>query len=238
MNDGRRTRVLLTRSADDNADWARQLRARGFEPVECDSLVESRLDVRAALSRELERSDWIAFTSRRSIDALHDLAPRLPARVRLAAVGPATEERLRDRFERCDCVSRAGSAADLGTELVRLGAKYVVVAAARGGLLDVERALTAAGRAAVRIELYEMLPNAAPLEPAVQDVEAAFFASPSAVQAFTARGSLPANCIAISIGPTTSAALRAAGLTVHAESRTRDLDGMITALTSPTTSER
>ena len=34
MNDARRTRVLLTRSAEDNADWARELRARGYEAVE------------------------------------------------------------------------------------------------------------------------------------------------------------------------------------------------------------
>lgn len=238
MNDARHTRVLLTRSADDNADWARELRARGFEPVECASFVESRLDVRAELTRELDRADWIAFTSRRSVDVLHEVLPALPARVRVAAVGPATEEHLRERYGRCDCISRQGNAEDLGAELVRLGAKHVVVAAARGGLFDVERAVTAAGRSAARIECYEMIPVDGPLPPAVHEVDAAFFASPSAVQAVTARGSLPAGCIAVSIGPTTSAALRDAGLTVHAESRTRDLGGMITALTSLTTSER
>ena len=63
MNDAHKTRVLLTRSADDNADCARELRARGFEAVECASLVESRLDTRGALTRELDRADWIAFTS-------------------------------------------------------------------------------------------------------------------------------------------------------------------------------
>ncbi|MCA8979170.1 MAG: uroporphyrinogen-III synthase [Planctomycetes bacterium] len=238
MNDARRTRVLLTRSAEDNADWARELRARGYEAVECASLVEQRLDTGPALARELEHADWIAFTSRRAVDASHDLAPRLPDRVRVAAVGPATEERVRERFGRCDSVSRAGNAADLGTELVRLGARHVVVAAARGGLFDVERALTAAGRTAARVELYEMTPTAEPLPPAALDVDAAFFASPSAVQALSSRGTLPATCVVVSIGPTTSAALRAAGLSVHAESRTRDLDGMITALSSLTTSER
>lgn len=177
MNDARRTRVLLTRSAEDNADWARELRARGYEAVECASLVEQRLDTGPALARELEHADWIAFTSRRAVDASHDLAPRLPDRVRVAAVGPATEERVRERFGRCDSVSRAGNAADLGTELVRLGARHVVVAAARGGLFDVERALTAAGRTAARVELYEMTPTAEPLPPAALDVDAAFFAS-------------------------------------------------------------
>jgi uroporphyrinogen-III synthase len=158
--------------------------------------------------------------------------------VRIAAVGPATEERTRERYGRCDAISRTGNAADLGTELVRLGAKQTLVIAARGGLDDIERTLHAAGRSAKRVELYETLPVDGPLPVAAREADAAFFTSPTAVRALAARGTLPASCALISLGPTTSDALRALGLSVHAESLTRDLDGMLTALATLSTTGR
>jgi uroporphyrinogen-III synthase len=230
--------VLLTRSADDNADWARELLARGFAPIECACLVEHRLDDEVDIARELEVADWITCSSRRAVDALDDATRQIPARVRLAAIGPATEERMRELFGRCDCTSQGGSAADLGAELVRLGAQHVLVTAARGGLFDIERVLMEAGRRATRVELYEIQPLAGELPVEVLDADTAFFASPSAVRAFSARGALPAGCTVVSIGPTTTAALRDAGLPVHIESRTRDLSGMISALATLSTSER
>jgi len=238
MSGTRTRRVLLTRSADDNAEWARELQLRGFIPIECACLEEVRLDDDIDLAGEFERADWITCSSRRAVDALHATARLVPARIRLAAIGPATEERMRELFGRCDCVSSNGSAADLGAELVRLGARHVMVTAARGGLFDIERTLMEAGRTATRIELYEIQPIGGELPIEALDADIAFFASPSAVRAFAARGSLPSGCTVISIGPTTTAALRAAGLPVHVESQTRDLHGMISALATQSTNER
>ncbi len=238
MNRTRARKVLLTRSADDNAEWARELAARGFAPIECACLVEKRLEGEVDVARELEHADWVTCSSRRAVEALNDSIRSMPARIRLAAIGPATQERMIQLFGRCDCTSQGGSAADLGAELVRLGAQHVVVTAARGGLFDIERVLMESGRRATRVELYEIQPLEGELPVDVIHADTAFFASPSAVRAFSARGELPAGCMVISIGPTTTAALRAAGLPVHVESQTRDLHGMISALATLSTSER
>lgn len=231
-------RVLLTRNADDNAEWALELRDRGFVPIECECLQEVRLPVTPILELELQRADWIAFGSRRAVDALHDAASQLPNHVQLAAVGPATAVRLHTRFGRCDCISEHGDARALGAQLVEHGAQHVLINSARGGRHEIEAALRSAGRTSTRLELYEMRNVVGPLTNDVDHAEVALFASPSAVNAFAQRGRLPATCVTVSIGPTTSAALRAAGLPVHVESHTRDLEGMLSALATLSASDR
>jgi len=222
--------VLLTRSADDNATWAEELRARGFQPIECACLELVRLPGGPDLEQSILNSDWLAFTSRRAVEVLHDELPELSGKARLAAVGPATAERLRAHYGRCDIESAEGTGADLGVALAREGATAPIVFAAHGGRTDVEDELAASGVRALRVELYTMRYIRGPLPTSASGASAAFFASPSAVHAFVHRGPLPVDCLHISIGPTTSAALRDHNLPVHAESHTRDLDGMLQAL--------
>lgn len=230
--------VLLTRSAEDNAVWASQLRAHGIHPIECACLEIVTLQGGSQLASLLRDSDWLACTSRRAVDALYDEVPVLPSGLRLAAVGPATAERLRECFGRCDLESSKGTGADLGRALAKDGAATPIVITAQGGRADVEHELAAANVQTLRLELYTTRSITGPISPEVQSADAAFFASPSAVYAFVERGQLNAGCALISIGPTTSSALRAAGLPVHAESRTRDLDGMLTALATLAPSQR
>ena len=56
------------------------------------------------------------------------------------------------------------------------------------------------------------------------------FASPSAVEGFTRQANIPPDAKVISIGPTTSQAVRAAGLEVAAEAQSPDLDGLLEAI--------
>jgi len=230
--------VLLTRSIEDNALWANELRARGFVPIECACIETTALEGGSQLASALQSSDWLAFTSRRAVDALHNEVQSLPSALRLAAVGPATAERLRERFGRCDLESREGTGAGLGKALVEAGATTPIVITAEGGRTDVEGELAAASIQTSRLEMYTTSKVSGLIAPEARSVDAAFFASPSAVHAFMERGQLDAGCTLISIGPTTSAALLAAGLPVHAESHTRDLDGMLTALATLSQSQR
>lgn len=234
MTGRRAPTVLLTRSAEDNAEWARALDARGFGATEAACLESVAIAPPADWSARVARADWIACSSRRGAERLAQEAPTIADATRLAAVGPATADRLRARYGRCELVSERGFGADLGRALVAESPQACLVVAARGGLEEVERALEDAGVPTDRVELYETRPVGGPLPESVGVADAAFFASPSAVRAFAARAldaarALPRGCAVVSIGPKTSAALRELGYPVHAESRTRDLDGMITA---------
>ena len=66
-----------------------------------------------------------------------------------------------------------------------------------------------------------------------QRVDAALFASPSAVTGCFASAEVPLGLPAGCIGPTTAAAARSAGLSNVYTSKTRDLDGLLTALHDP-----
>lgn len=245
MSEPRATTVLLTRSAEDNAEWADPLSARGFVALDVACIETVAIPAPADLARRVAAADWIAIASRRGADRLALECPDIDAATRLAAVGPATAERVRAHHGRCELVSEGGSGADLARALAAEAPRACLVVAARGGLADIERGLGRAGVATDRVELYETRPLTGTLPASVTDAAAAFFASPSAARAFAARAddsarafaarandaarALSPACVVVSIGPTTTAALRDVGLPVHAESRTRDLDGMITA---------
>ena len=55
-------------------------------------------------------------------------------------------------------------------------------------------------------------------------------ASPSALEGLRAQRRVPADLPLVALGPTTAAAVRAAGLRLAAEAPTRDLDGVAAAL--------
>ncbi|MFN8574170.1 MAG: uroporphyrinogen-III synthase [Gemmatimonadaceae bacterium] len=106
----------------------------------------------------------------------------------------------------------------------------IVVVGAVGGREDAELALRGAGLSVTRVDLYRTIPvpSSSPkrsLESeGIQDV---LLASPSAVTGLMNAAVVPTVARVITIGPTTSAAARAAGLTVAAEAPRPSLEGMI-----------
>jgi uroporphyrinogen-III synthase len=79
------------------------------------------------------------------------------------------------------------------------------------------------------VAIYRTVPLA-PLPDAEREalnVDVALFASPSAVIGLLGRARLPEHALIITIGPSTSAAAREAGLRVPGEAVTRDLLGML-----------
>lgn len=113
-------RILITRSRDDAADWARALTERGARAVLLPCIVCEHIDtpaVRATLAAEAARCDWLVFTSRRGVAAFVELHRRpLAGSVRIAAVGPATAAACEQQLGRVDLVAdRAVGAARAGT---------------------------------------------------------------------------------------------------------------------------
>ena len=238
--DVRGLRLLLTRSAADNRRWAAALEAGGAEAVSLPCIATESLPLAAEqITQELESCDVIALTSPR---AVHALAACLDAKAaslhegkRLAAVGPATAAAVQARWGRVDFVAPAGTAGDLGALLAAHAPKIqqVLCAGAREGRTDLVDALQAAGVACRHVATYATLPatTRGPRMALVHArLDAALLASPSALTGLLALARIPEKVPLVTIGPTTSEAVRDAGLRVAAESTTRDLTGMVEAL--------
>ncbi len=234
--------VVVTREADDAAPWARRIEELGARAVVLPCLVRATatdggtaLRLRAAV----DRAHWLVVSSRRGVEAAAQLlggAP--PEAVRIAAVGPETAREAESRWGRVDLVASEPTTRGLGVELAtRLGPEAtstrVVVAGAAGGRDDVERVLGRAGAQVTRVPVYRTAPahaEAVKRDLGAEGVSDVLLASPSAVAGLLNRAVVPRAVRVITIGPTTTAAARAAGLAVAAEARRPDLDGMLEAL--------
>ena len=238
-------RILLTRAAEDAADWAAQLAALGAAPIVLPCLTTELIDdaaTRSALARAVEVADWVVVSSPRGVAALaamYDAA--LPRRVSVAAVGPATARACRERLGLTPLVSAEQTATGLGRQLAAILAntntgttRQVVMVGAVGGRTDADDELVAAGAAVTRVDVYRTIP--VPLVATKRDltddgVEDVWLASPSAVQGLLNCALVPRTTRVITIGPTTSAAAIAAELPVSAEAARPTFEAMLEAMT-------
>jgi uroporphyrinogen-III synthase len=165
---------------------------------------------------DLSGYDWVVVTSANGVD---ELARRRRGTLpRVAAIGPGTAAALRGSGVEPALVPRVSTQEGLLAELPRPAGRVLVTAAegARRLLVDELRADF--------VPLYRTVPLR-PTRPPAGDV--VVLASASAARAFAELG---ASIPAVSIGPQTTHAARAAGLEVLAEARTHDLDGLVEAI--------
>lgn len=240
-------RPLVTRSAEDALAWAAALTAEGADPIVLPCIRTETIaapELAERLRAAIADCDWLIFTSRRGVDALADLAIDLPAAgIRFATVGRATADRLRDCFAAVASIDLIGegTAAMLARELaldpaIGNGARCVLVLAANAGD-SLERTLAAAGATVERCDVYRTLP-AAPVEPkrplSSLGCDAVLFASPTAVTGFDNLVDVDFAAQIVTIGPSTSAAVRAHDWQVAAEAREPSLSGIIDSLLETT----
>jgi len=227
----RRT-VVVTRSKGGEDALTARLRDVGAEVREIPSIAfappadPAPLD--AAL-RDLARFDWAVFASATAVErtvarlrAL-GLAEAALARLSLAAVGPATAERLAREVREPDLVPAESKGEAMAAALApRVRGRRVLLPRPGEGRPELLDGLLAAGAEVTAVEAYRTLPAPAeairPLAGWIEagEVYAVAFASPSAVKAVVAglgaRAGLLRGVVLAAIGPTTSDALRAAGL--------------------------
>jgi uroporphyrinogen-III synthase len=188
-----------------------RLEALGHEAVVCplvelESLGDEPIDVSGY--------DWVVVTS---VNGARELRRRLrgvPARV--AAIGVATAA----AFGGADLVPAVSTQEGLLAELPRPAGR-VLFAGAEGA-----RALLADELDADVVPLYrthELVPD---------DLPAADLVVLASASAARALGRTGATIPAVSIGPETTAAARAAGIEIVAEAATHDLDGLVAAIVS------
>ena len=234
------TRIVLTRSAEDCESWAASLRERGIESVQL-PCIETQTDhsptLHTALINALEESDWLVLTSQRGVIALREqLNQALPEQLRIAVVGPATARHALAELGRADFIAQRSTAADLAIELVdhlESSRVRVILALAENAGNVLEETLSNAGHQCQRFDIYRTIPaTAGNTRRTLEEIggHTVFLASPSAVVGFVNQVEIDSAARLISIGPSTTAAIERAGLSVHAQATTPSLSGMLEAI--------
>lgn len=202
-------KVVVTRPAAQADELARRLEELGHEVVRC-PLIE--IEPLGDAPVDVSGYDWVVVTSANAARELRRRLQGTPKRV--AAIGRATAA----AFGGVDLVPRVSTQEGLLAELPRPAGR-VLFAGAEGA-----RRLLADELRADVVPLYrtiELQPDELPAGDLV------VLASASAARAYGRTG---AGTPAVSIGPETTAAARAAGVTVVAEAETHDLDGLVAAV--------
>lgn len=204
-------RILVTRPEGQEVELVHRLEALGHKAIVCplvaiEPLGDEEIDVSAY--------DWVVVTS---VNGARELRRRLrgsPGRV--AAIGAATAT----AFGGADLVPAVSTQEGLLAELPRPAGR-VLFAGAEGA-----RRLLADELDADVVPLYrtrELVPGDLP------SADLVVLASASAARAFGRTG---AAIPAVSIGPETTAAARAAGVQIVAQAATHDLGGLLAAIAS------
>jgi uroporphyrinogen-III synthase len=244
----------LTRSEEDCAAWAAELERRGIASVSLPCITTEVIDspnLRQALGASAREADWIVFTSRRGVEAYVRLtANEAPscrehgAPPRVAAVGAGTAEAAQRALGRIDLIGDTGTGESLARALVDALAKrdgddacpFVLLVLAENAPDTLARALDAAGIRCRRFDVYRTVsaqPQSAKRTLASLGIDAVLLASPSAARGFVNQIEIDARVPLVTIGPTTSAAVRKLGLDVAGEAREPSLDALIDAVPLP-----
>jgi uroporphyrinogen III methyltransferase/synthase len=232
-------RILLTRSADDCAEWAQRLASLGATPVELPCIDAERIDtpeLRAGLAAAVPQADWLVFTSRRGVEAFAGLYAGPLGKARVATVGPATAEAARTRLGRHDLAGELGTAESLAATMLASGTlegrPQLLLAVAENADDRLQNALQSAALC-TRFDVYRTIPSpprASKRPLSSLGADNVVLASPSAVTGFMNQVDTDAHINVFTIGPSTSAAARRAGLAVTAEAREPSFNGILEAM--------
>jgi uroporphyrinogen III methyltransferase/synthase len=241
-------RIVVTRTRKQASVLSDKLRALGAQVIEFPTIrIEPPSDLRAfaELVQDAHMYDWIVFTSANGVDAFFEIFFKLydDAReiggARIAAIGPATAQRVKDFHLHVDlqpeefvaeavvkAFQKDGSVENLRILLVRAEKARDVL----------PRDLSGLGAIVDEAFAYRTVPETrdttgARRRLANEGADLITFTSSSTVENFLALGlSWPKGMQIASIGPITSKTARDHGLTVDIEARRHDIEGLVQAI--------
>jgi uroporphyrinogen III methyltransferase / synthase len=237
-------RIVVTRASAQAGGLRARLAELGADVVDVPALRIEPLDaapLRAALDR-LADFDWLVLTSQNAVALLWDALrgggrdARALASCRIACVGRSTAEALLARGLAADVVpdryvAEAVLAALAERDDVR--GRRVLYVAAEGARQVLPDGLRSLGCRVEVVTAYRSVADGAgadELRAALErgEISAVTFASASAVQGFVdaVGADLARRAPAVSIGPVTSAAVRAAGIQLAAEAAEATIEGL------------
>jgi uroporphyrinogen III methyltransferase/synthase len=223
--------VAVTRARAQASALAARLRSLGAEVVEAPAI---RIVGLGAERPDLERYDLVCFTSPNGVERLFDFYrdARAFAGATVAAIGPGTARALRERGIEADVVPERAVAEGLVEALADVPVERALIARALEGRDVLPDALRARGAEVDVVALYETVAEPLSLETrsAAAAADYLLFTSASSVRFFAAAGGSLTGPKLVSIGPATSAALRAHGAEPDLEADPHTPDGLIAAL--------
>jgi hydroxymethylbilane synthase len=230
-------RVLVTRASPQADSFAARLEDSGAEVVRVPTITIERLDVQDdPRLRDLQRYEWLVFTSANGVLAFTELLGHLSIsfpKARLAAIGPETAAALRESGHGADVVPGEYVAESLAEALP--DASRVLLPRAAGSRDALPDRLRARGASVDVLELYRAV--APPgltqrLREALPRIDLVTFTSASTVRHFieAVGNQLPAGVRVACIGPITAGAARDAGLPIAIIAEEYTTQGLVDAV--------
>lgn len=241
-------RVAVTRARKQASGLLRTLRELGADAYELPTIrIEPPEDVEGfrQLVKDAHTYDWLVFTSPNGVDAFFEAFyeiygdARCLGGVRVAAIGPATAERVRFFRFSVDVQPPKFVAEEIVEALRRMGSvenQTFLLPRAAGARDVLPKELTRLGAIVDEVAAYRTVPESLGEHPgarrfAEEGADYVTFTSSSTAENFHALGLVwPEGCRAVSIGPVTSATLRELGYEVAVEAERHDIAGLVEAL--------
>jgi uroporphyrinogen III methyltransferase/synthase len=241
-------RIVVTRTRKQAGALSSQLRALGADVFELPTIrIEPPTDLRefAELVQDAHGYDWIVFTSPNGVDAffeifykLYDDAREIGA-ARIAAIGPATAQRVKDFHLHVDLQPEEFVAEAIVREFEKQGGVEnlrILLARAEKARDVLPKQLSSLGAIVDEGFAYRTVPETRDITGArrrllEEGADLITFTSSSTVENFLALGlPWPKGMQVASIGPVTSKTARDHGLKVNAEARRHDIEGLVEAI--------
>jgi len=225
--------VAVTRARAQASGLAARLRELGAEVLETPAI---RIEPRPVELPDLAAYSVVCFTSPNGVRlffAALDGDARALAGAAVAAIGPGTAAELRRHGVRADVVPERFVAEGLLQALPDVRGRRVLVARAADARDALPDGLRERGAAVDVLALYDTV--AEPLSDrqrrALEEATYVTFTSSSTVRFFLeGGGAVSDGARVVSIGPITSATLRAHGIEPHVEADRHDVDGLVAAI--------
>jgi len=241
-------RIVVTRTRKQASELSNRLRALGAEIVELPTIrIEPPTDLRefAELVQDAHVYDWIVFTSPNGVEAFFEMFFKLydDAReiggVRIAAIGPATAQRVKDYHLHVDLQPEEFVAEAIVREFAKQGGVEnlrILIARAEKARDVLPKELSGLGAIVDEGFAYRTVPETRDATGArrrllEEGADLITFTSSSAVENFVALGlPWPKGMQVASIGPVTSKTAREQGLKVDVQARRYDIEGLVEAI--------
>jgi len=241
-------RIVVTRTRAQAGVLTEQLRGLGADVIELPTIrIEPPTDLRAfaELVQDAHAYDWIVFTSVNGVNSFFDLFYKLydDAReiggARIAAIGPATAQRIRDFRVHVDLQPEEFIAESMAREFKKRGGVEnlrILIARAEKARDLLPRELSALGAIVDEGFAYRTVPetrddSGARRRLLEEGADLITFTSSSTVENYVALGlPWPAKMQVASIGPITSKTALDHGLAVAIEARRHDIPGLVEAI--------
>jgi len=241
-------RIVVTRTRKQAGALSSQLRSLGADMIELPTIrIEPPSDLRefAELVQDAHTYDWIIFTSPNGVDAFFEVFFKLYDDAReigggkIAAIGPATAQRVKDFHLHVDLQPEEFVAEALLREFKNFGGienLKVLLARAEKARDLLPRELAGMGAIVDEAFAYRTVPETHDVTGArrrfcEEGADLITFTSSSTVENFLGlKLPWPAGMKVASIGPITSATARQLGLAVDVEAKQHDIPGLITAV--------